>query len=540
MGILTNETAVSTITKSKTNGQNGYDLSILDVENFFNEVLPAYGQGNDAELEADSDLARSIIPAGSGALRDFSYIAPTIPEFDASKCTACMTCVVECPDTAILAKVIETGKLDDALGAIDNKKEAAFMGKQFATTKKFHTAVQRKGIEPGMFGIFIDPTKCKGCSECVEACADLGFNALKMIEKEDTTVPIYEKSINFFRDLPPTPEKYINERVMMDMMLAEQSMLYVGGAGSCAGCGEATVIRMWMAALGFHYGAENIGIVAATGCNTVYGSTYPYNPYIVPWTNSLFENACADAIGIRMRWDQMGWQDKQLWVIGGDGAMLDIGFQSMSRLMASDLNIKVLILDTQVYSNTGGQSSTATFTGQETKMSQHGKTVHGKQESRKEITRIAMMHPNTYVAQSVAAVPNHLYKSILEAASFDGPAIVSTYTTCQPEHGVGDDMARYQAKLAVESRAFPMMTYDPRKGDTIRKRLSLQGNPAQKEDWYVVPKTGEKIDFVTFARTEGRFAKQFNKDGTPSETLLAANEDRLANWHMLQELAGLR
>jgi len=540
MGILTNETAVSTITKSDVNGQNGYDLSVLDVENFFNEVLPAYGQGNDAELEADSDLARSIIPAGTGAMRDFSYIAPTIPEFDASKCTACMTCVVECPDTAILGKVIETGKLDDALGAIENKTEAAFMGQQFATTKKFHKAVQRKGIEPGMFGIFVDPTKCKGCSECVEACADLGFNALKMIEKEDTTVPIYEKSINFFRDLPPTPEKYINERVMMDMMLAEQSMLYVGGAGSCAGCGEATVIRMWMAALGFHYGAENVGIVAATGCNTVYGSTYPYNPYIVPWTNSLFENACADAIGIRMRWDQMGWQDKQLWVIGGDGAMLDIGFQSMSRLMASDLNIKVLILDTQVYSNTGGQSSTATFTGQETKMSQHGKVVHGKQESRKEITRIAMMHPNTYVAQSVAAIPNHLYKSILEAASFDGPAIVSTYTTCQPEHGVGDDMSRYQAKLAVESRAFPVMTYDPRKGDTIRKRLSLQGNPAQKEDWYTVKKTGEKIDFVTFARTEGRFRKQFNKDGTPSETLLAANEDRLANWHMLQEMAGLR
>ena len=540
MGILTNETAVSTITKSNGNGQNGYDLSVLDVENFFEEILPAYGQGNDAELEADGGLARSIIPAGTGAMRDFSYIAPTIPVFDAEKCTACMTCVVECPDTAILAKVIETGKLDDALGAIENKTEAAFMKAQFATTKKFHKAVQRKGIEPGMFGVFVDPTKCKGCSECVEACADLGFHALKMIEKEDTTVPIYQKSIDFFRDLPATPEKYINERVMMDMMLAEQSMLYVGGAGSCAGCGEATVIRMWMAALGFHYGAENVGIVAATGCNTVYGSTYPYNPYIVPWTNSLFENACADAIGIRMRWDQLGWQDKQLWVIGGDGAMLDIGFQSMSRLMASDLNIKVLILDTQVYSNTGGQSSTATFMGQETKMSQHGKVVHGKQESRKEITRIAMMHPNTYVAQTVAAIPNHLYKSILEAASFDGPAIVSTYTTCQPEHGVGDDMSRNQAKLAVESRAFPVMTYDPRKGDTIRKRLSLQGNPAQKEDWYTVPKTGEKIDFVTFARTEGRFRKQFNKDGSPSETLLAANADRLANWHMLQEMAGLR
>ncbi len=355
----------------------------------------------------------------------------------------------------------------------------------------------------------------------------MGYNALKMIEKEDTTVPIYQKSIDFFRKLPPTPVEFINDRVAMDMMLSEQSMLYVGGAGSCAGCGEATVIRMWLAALGYVYGQENLGIVASTGCNTVYGSTYPYNPYLIPWTNSLFENGPADAIGIRLRWDQMGWQDKQLWVMGGDGAMLDIGFQSLSRLLATDLNIKVLVLDTQVYSNTGGQSSTASFTGQETKMSQYGTSIQGRQESRKEIGRIAMMHPSTYVAQTVAAIPNHFYKSILEAASFNGPAVVNTYTTCQPEHGVGDDAARRQAKLAVESRAFPVFTYDPRKGDTIRKRLSLQGNPAQKADWYTVPKTDETIDFMTFARTEGRFAKQFDKDGNPRESLLAAQDDRL-------------
>ena len=173
-------------------------------------------------------------------------------------------------------------------------------------------------------------------------------------------------------------------------------------------------------------------------------------------------------------------------------------------------------------------------------MSQYGSAIHGRQEFRKEIGRIAMMHPNTYVAQTVASIPNHFYKSVLEAASFDGPAIVNTYTTCQPEHGVADDASRHQAKLAVESRAFPVFTYDPRKGDTIRSRLSLQGNPAQKSDWYTVPKTDETIDFITFARTEGRFAKQFDKDGNPREALHAANADRLANWHMLQEMAGLR
>ncbi|MGK4277585.1 thiamine pyrophosphate-dependent enzyme, partial [Escherichia coli] len=78
--------------------------------------------------------------------------------------------------------------------------------------------------------------------------------------------------------------------------------------------------------------------------------------------------------------------------LGGDGAMFDIGFQSLSRLFASGMNIKVFVLDTQVYSNTGGQASTSSYTGQNTKMSVHGKAIAGKQERRKEIAQIAMMH----------------------------------------------------------------------------------------------------------------------------------------------------
>ena len=150
-----------------------------------------------------------------------------------------------------------------------------------------------------------------------------------------------------------------------------------------------------------------------------------------------------------------------------------------------------------------------------------------------------MMHPNTFVAQTVASIPNHFYKSILDAASFNGPALVNTYNTCQPEHGVGDDMSRNQSKLAVESRTFPVFRYDPRNGNTIRERLDLQGNPAQAKDWYTVAKTNEVVDFVSFARTEGRFAKQFDADGNPSETLLAGQADRLSNWRLLQEMAGV-
>src|SRR5260370_21257720 len=104
---------------------------------------------------------------------------------------------------------------------------------------------------------------------------------------------------------------------------------------------------MVLAATGFQYGQENIGIVAATGCNTVYTSTYPYNPYKVCWTNSLFENAPADAMGVRARWDEMGWANKRLWIIGCEPAMLEIGFQSLARTLASRTDIKVIVLHTK-------------------------------------------------------------------------------------------------------------------------------------------------------------------------------------------------
>ncbi len=97
-----------------------------------------------------------------------------------------------------------------------------------------------------------------------------------------------------------------------------------------------------------------------------------------------------------------------------------------------------------------------------------------------------------------------------------------------------------QAKPAGESRAFPLFIYDPHKGERIKERLSLQGNPAMKDEWYVIPKTDEVVNFITFARTEGRFAKHFDKEGNPSDVLHASQQDRLENWRQLQEPAGLR
>ncbi|HLF48929.1 MAG TPA: thiamine pyrophosphate-dependent enzyme [Methylomirabilota bacterium] len=517
----------------------------LDVEayvaDFNSRIIGAYAAGTGSQtLPADVGVARSLIPPGTAALRDFSYLALEIPEFIAEKCVGCMTCVTECPDTAILGKAVPEAAIRAAMETAPGD-ERAFLASQWVRTRKYFEVPSLKGLPGAMFGIFVDPTKCKGCAECVEVCHDLGYDALRMVRKEETTLGRYRTAFTFFRRVGPTPKEYINDKALADMMLAEASaLLYVGGAGSCMGCGEGTALRMMVAGTGFVHGPKGLGIVAATGCNTVYSSTYPYNPFLVPWINSLFENAPAVAMGVRAKWDQRGWQSKRLWVVGGDGAMYDIGFQSLSRMLASGMDIKVLVLDTQVYSNTGGQASTASFLSQDAKMAAVGSAVPGKGERRKELGLLALMHPDVFVAQTTAAHVNHFYRAILDANSYPGPAVVIAYTTCQPEHGVGDDRAAHQARLAVDSRAFPLFVHDPRRGADLAKRLSLQGNPNPKEDWTKTPGTGDVVDFVAFARTEGRFARQFDAEGRPSATLLKSQADRLANWRLLQELAHVR
>jgi ferredoxin len=209
---------------------------VLNVADFNDRIVGAYNDGSAEQgLPADLSVARSLIAAGSGSLRDFSYIAPEIPLLNSDNCVACMACVTECPDTAILGKVVTKSKLDAELASITDETERELYRKQFGKTTKFWNVYEKKGQEPGYFGIFIDPTKCKGCAECVEACGDHG--ALSMLKKETGTLPKFQKTFNFYRKMPETPKQYINDKLLTDMMLTDRSLLYVGGAGSCMGCG---------------------------------------------------------------------------------------------------------------------------------------------------------------------------------------------------------------------------------------------------------------------------------------------------------------
>ena len=471
------------------------DQVVSSLEAFDSDVLDLYRRGvAETELPAAELVARSLMPPGSARGRDFSSLAPLLPELMPDACTGCMACVNVCPDSALYAIAIPESQLADATQTFFSGEsadaEAANVLAHFADTSKYGRQAAARGLEPAKFGLFVDPSKCKGCAECVAVCP---APALRMVQKVAdagdgfSTVDRAHRDLDFFRSLPPTPEAYRSDAVLADLMLGEHAFGYVGGAGSCAGCGEATAIRMMIAATRQVHGPDSMGIVAATGCNSVYGATYPFNPYLVPWTNSLFENAPADAMGIRARWNQDGHPDRKLWVLGGDGAMYDIGFQSLSRMIASGADIKVLVLDTQVYSNTGGQASTATFGGQVTKLTAYGKAQHGKPERRKELGRILMSHGEVYVAQVSTAHVNHFYRAVMEANTYPGPAVLIAYTPCMPEHGIADDGGARAVKAAVDSRAFPLFTYDPRRGETIAERLSLAGNPSVESDWHRLP-----------------------------------------------------
>ena len=246
-------------------------------------------------------------------------------------------------------------------------------------------------------------------------------------------------------------------------------------------------------------------------------------------------------------WRQFSDQEWELCppvvAVGGDGAMYDIGFQNLSRLMASGKPIKVVVVDTQVYSNTGGQACTSGFIGQVSDMAQFGKAIQGKQEPRKEIGLIGLAHRNTYVMQSTIAHSSHMIEGFIRGLKARRPALFNIYSTCQPEHGIGDEMSTAQSKLAVESRAYPLFRYDPDAGKTLQECLDLEGNPDADQDWPLyrikyqedgVEKEMElPLTFADFAITETRFRKQFrvappdtwNENMVPLAEFLEMDED---------------
>jgi pyruvate-ferredoxin/flavodoxin oxidoreductase len=307
-------------------------------------------------------------------------------------------------------------------------------------------------------------------------------------------------------------------------------------------------------------GMSVMAMAAHTGCNTVYGSTSPNNPHPYPWMNSLFQD------GITVGWlmgesfivdharrsviperladilltkdedvineesyyhlshftdalmtDQEIVELPKVWVVGGDGGMGDIGYQNMSKVVLQNRpNIKALMLDTQVYSNTGGQNSDSTPMLGGGDMNTFGAATQGKNTEKKTVAETFLAgHGSPFVGQVSMANAPKLYRAILDGLEYRGTSFIQAFTTCQPEHGVPDDMALHQAQRVRDSRGAPEFVFNPRLGETYQEALDLKGNPSIDLDWYETKSktTGETQRYTVahWCTTEARFRNHLKK-----------------------------
>jgi pyruvate-ferredoxin/flavodoxin oxidoreductase len=315
---------------------------------------------------------------------------------------------------------------------------------------------------------------------------------------------------------------------------------------------------------------------ASTGCNTVYGSTPPSNPHAYPWMNSLFQDGAtiswlmaesvildharrsvvperltdslldreagvaseADYFTLTHLDDALMTEQEirelpKVWVVGGDGALGDIGFQNVSKVILQNRpNVKILMLDTQVYSNTGGQNSDSSTMLGGYDMNQFGVASQGKLIEKKNVAEaFTSGHGSPFVAQVSMANSAKLYKAMLDGLEYRGTAFFQAYTTCQPEHGVGDNMSADQAKLVRDGRGMPEFVFNPRKGETSQEAFDLKGNPSLDRDWWRTKYTdGTEYSFTVahWAVSEGRFRKHVKVIKEEEAAKLTLIDDQLA------------
>jgi len=307
-------------------------------------------------------------------------------------------------------------------------------------------------------------------------------------------------------------------------------------------------------------GMSVMAMAAHTGCNTVYGSTPSNNPHPYPWMNSLFQDGITvgwllgesfivdhgrrsviperltdalmhrdkDVINAREFYEYVHFSDAVMtdqeilelpkaWVVGGDGGMGDIGYQNTSKVILQNRpNVKALMLDTQVYSNTGGQNSDSTPMLGGNDMNVFGTATQGKNVEKKTVAETFLAgHGSPFIAQvSIANAPK-LYKAILDGLEYRGTAFYQCFTTCQPEHGVADDMALTQAQRVRDSRGAPEFVFNPRMGETYQEALDVKGNPSTDVDWYETKfkSTNEPYRYTVahWCATEARFRNHLKK-----------------------------
>ncbi len=213
---------------------------------------------------------------------------------------------------------------------------------------------------------------------------------------------------------------------------------------------------------------------------------------------------------------------RSVWIVGGDGWAYDIGFGGLDHVLASGRDVNVLVLDTQVYSNTGGQASKATPRAAVAKFAAGGRSVR-----RKDLGMMAVDYGHVYVAQiAVGAHPLQTIKAFHEAESYRGPSLIIAYSQCIA-HGIDMTTGMTHQKDAVGSGFWPLYRYDPRKARRGDHPFHLDSHPP-------------KLKFKQYAMQEARFAVLSKTNPDAAQRLLElAQQDIDDQWHYYEQTAGI-
>ena len=295
---------------------------------------------------------------------------------------------------------------------------------------------------------------------------------------------------------------------------------------ACAGCGETPYIKV----LTQLFGAKML-IANATGCSSIYGGSSPTCPYTKndegkgpAWANSLFEDNAEFGYGMRLAQDVRGINsdEKSVWIIGGDGWAYDIGYGGLDHVLASGGNVNVLVLDSEVYSNTGGQASKATQKGAVARFASAGKRM-----KKKDLGLMAMTYGYVYVAQvAMGANKQQFLNALTEAESYNGPSLIIAYSPCI-SHGVNMSKCMEEERNAVESGYWQLYRFNP----------ALK---AQNKNPFTLDSKAPTRDFKEFLLGENRFAALKKTNPTLADELFTrAEQERDERLRFYERLTAL-
>jgi len=289
--------------------------------------------------------------------------------------------------------------------------------------------------------------------------------------------------------------------------------LFGPGHRMCTGCGPAATARMTMKAL-----EKPAILVNATGCLEVASTIYPDTAWKVPWVHTLFENAAAVASGIEASLLKEGKADAvDIVAFGGDGGTFDIGIQALSGALERKHDFTYICYDNEAYMNTGIQRSGATPYGASTTTTPAGSKIPGKMDAKKDLIGVCVAHGVDYAATACVAYWNDYITKVRRAAAVKGPAVIHVLAPCPLGWRFETNQTIKLAKLAVQTRYFPL--YEVERG---KYKLSMK-----------IPKP---VPLEEFLKPQGRFRHLFASEFAQNLEELKRQVD--SNWNRVAQLCG--